>query len=59
MERKSKGEGDRKRWKTGRAAGQKERARERVFVAHRRVGQNEGTEQRVKQGKEVRQMRRG
>lgn len=61
MERKSKGEGDRGRWKTGRRAGHKSRAKERVaaFVAHRRVGQNEVTERWVKRGKETRQMRHG
>lgn len=61
MERESKGEGDRARWKTGREAGQKGRVKEgvAVFVSHRRVGQNERTEQRVKWRKEVRQMRRG
>lgn len=61
MERKSKGEGDRGRWKTGRQAGQKGRVKERVavYVAHRRVGQNEVTERRVKRGKEARQMRHG
>lgn len=38
MERKSKGEGDRGRWKTGRQAGLKGRAKEQVagFVVHRR-----------------------
>lgn len=61
MERKSEGEGDRGRWKTGRQAGQKERVKERVaaFVAHRRAGQIEVTARRVKRGKEARQMRRG
>ncbi len=61
MERKSKGEEDRGRWKTGRQAEQKRRVTERVtvFVVHRRAGQNEVAEQRVKEGKEARQMRRG
>lgn len=41
--------------------GEKERVKERVaaLVAHRRAGQNEVTERRVKRGKETGQMRRG
>lgn len=52
IERKSKREGDRGRWKTGRQTGQKGRVMEQVaiFVSHRRVGQNEVTERRVKRG---------
>lgn len=40
------------RWKTGRQAGQKGRVMEQVaiFVSHRRAGQNEVTERRVKRG---------
>lgn len=61
MERKSKGERDRGRWKTGRHTGQKGRAEERlaVFVAHRHGGQNEVTGRGVKWWKEDRQMRCG
>ncbi len=60
MERKSKGEGDRGRRKTGREAG--ERESEGTSHGIRRAqtctaGQNEGMERRVKQGKEVTQMR--
>lgn len=56
MERKSKGKEDRGRRKTGREAGERESEGTSRGVCRAlmcTVGQNEGMEQRVKQGKEV------